>query len=125
MNLLGVVDILESAGVAQTGDSLFINFMPTDRMGILLRDPFGGTKIDHELPGYRATSFMLVVRHSEYTTAETLMKDAVTALTMEGKVAGGMKINYMRPRTEPLVYQPSPANNVEMITNIDCSYVLL
>lgn len=125
MNLEGIVDILESAGVATAGETMFINFMPTDKMGILLRDPFGGTKIDYELPGFTSTSFMLVVRHKSYAVGEALIKDAMAALTMEGKTAGGMRINYMRPRTTPLKYQPSIANNIEMITNFDVCYVLL
>lgn len=126
MNLEGVAEIIENAGVGQAGTTLFINFMPADAMGILLRDPFGSTKIDYELPGMRQTAYMLVVRHKSYEVAKQLMADAVAAVTFDKEVvAGGMAIKYMRPRHEPLVYQPSPANNIEMITNIDCAYVLL
>lgn len=125
MNLEGVAQILEQAGVAVQGENLFINFMPTDTTGILLRDPFGGTPIDHELPGYRRTSFMLIVRLPEYQAARELMSAAVDALTMQGRETGGMRINYMRPRSEPQTYQPSPGGLIEMITNIDCSYVLM
>jgi hypothetical protein len=125
MNLEGVAEILDSAGVAMMGTSLFINFMPTDYEGVLLRDPFGGTPIDHELPGYRATSFMLIVRKKDYVVAKDIMQQAVEALTLSDLQAGGMQINYMRPRGEPVAYQPSPGGLIEMITNIDCSYVLL
>lgn len=125
MNLEGVVQILQGAKVATPGKDLFISFMPTDSEGILLRDPFGGTPINHELPGYRATSFMLIVRKGNYQDARAVMQMATDALTLNSTIAGGMQINYMRARHEPTAYQPSPGGNVEMITNIDCSYVLL
>ena len=125
MNLEGVAAILEAGKVAVSGKNMFINFMPTEYEGILLRHPFGGTPIDHELPGYRSTSFMLIVRMKNYSQARDIMTKAVNAVTLEGVEAGGMQINYMRPRAEPLVYQPSAGGLVEMITNIDCSYVLL
>lgn len=125
MNLEGVVEILEAAGVATPGRDLFINFMPADKVGVLLRPPFGGTPIDHELPGYRSTSFMLVVRHPNPTVGKTLMADATAALTMDNAIAGAMHINYMRAQTEPQIYQPSAGGNIELITNIDASYVLL
>jgi hypothetical protein len=125
MNLEGVVEILEAQGVATPGKDLFINFMPADKVGLLLRPPFGGTPIDHELPGYRSTSFMLVVRHPNPSLGKELMAAATAALTIDNAVAGNMRINYMRPRTEPLVYQPSAGGNIELITDIDASYVLL
>lgn len=125
MNLEGIVEILEASDVAKAGESLFINFMPTDRYGVLLRDPFGGTPIDHELPGMRETYFMLIVRHNDPNTAKALMAAAMEALTLQLVEQGGMHINYMRPRTDPLMYQPSIGDNIEMITNIDVSYVML
>lgn len=125
MNLEGVAQILQAAGVGVPGQTIFVNFMPADKKGMLLRQGFGGTPIDPELPGYRKSSFMLIVRDKQYQAGKALIDAAMASLTLEDVSAGGMKINYMRPRNEAFVYQPSPGSNIEFTTNIDCSYVIL
>lgn len=125
MNLEAIADLLHERGVAKKGVNLFINFMPTDKTGILLRDPFGGSKRNHELPGYRQTSFMLIIRHPNFATGKTLIGRAMEVLSMEEADLPTMKVNYMRVRHDPFTFQPSPGSNIEFSTNIDCCYVLL
>lgn len=126
MNLTAVATILEDAGVGTIGKSIFINMMPPDAPGILLRQYFGGTRIDHELPGYRKTTFMLIARANEYTEGEALINDAVKALTIEiSEEKAGVYWNYMRPETEPFVYAESPGAAIEFQVNIDACYVLM
>lgn len=125
MNLAGMAEILENAGVGVRGRTIFVNNMPADApTAVLLRPSFGGTPIDHELPGFVKGSFMLIVRAKRYEEGETLMKAAMTALTRQDEFTdAGMRVNYLRPQHEPLVYAPSRGGLVEFTTDIDACYV--
>lgn len=125
MNLDGVAQILQEQALGRPGQSLFVDFLPADKDGILLRQPSTGSLIDHELPGYTKTSFMLIVRGNGREKCKKLILDAMQALTISGKTVAGMHINYMRPRTEPLAFPLSAGNKVEYSTNIDCCYVMM
>lgn len=108
------------------GQSLFINALPADtEPAILLRDPFGGAEILHELPGYRRASFQVIVRAKDYREGQTLSKAVSSALTMENASLTGMDIKFMRPRHDPFTFAPSPGNSLEWVVNIDAAYVLV
>jgi hypothetical protein len=125
MNLEAVASVLESAGVGTAGKDIFINFIPGDIEGILLRDYFGGTPRDHELPGYIQGAFMLIARGKDYKTTHDLCKAAVAALEAHDleEVVEGAKFNYMRGRTLPFSYSSSPAQQWEVTVTIDACYV--
>lgn len=127
MSLTKIAEILEDAGVGTRGREIFVNFLPApSREGILLRDPFGGMTIDHELPGFRQTDFMLISRANGYQASMELMTKAIDALGALKKVERhGLYIHYMRARHEPFAYAPSPSGLVEMIVNIDSCWVIV
>jgi hypothetical protein len=124
VNLNPIAKRIEDASVAIRGRDLFINMMPADKTGILLRDYFGGTAIDHYLPGFFKASFMVIVRHPSYQSAEQLIKRAVAALIVEQKTTvEGVVFHYIRPRGLPFTYAPSPGQNHEFAVNMDCCFI--
>lgn len=125
MKLEPMAERLESEGLGSQGDDIFINFMPAEKTGLLLRYPFGGVMIDHDLPGYRKGSFQLIARGKDYETALELINQAIAALEMEEADLTGLRVKYMRPRHDPFTFPTSVGNNVEFLVNIDVCYVIL
>lgn len=123
MKLDTIATILEDAKIGVIGKSIFKNFMPAEiPAGILLRDGFSGTKIDHELPGFYKASFQLIVRNSDHATGLDLIERAIVALTIADQTVDDMVIRYMRPRTLPFGYPLSPGNLTEFVTQIDVAF---
>lgn len=126
MKLEAMATIISNAGVAVQGTSLFINFIPDNRPGLLLRDYFGGTPRDHELPGYIKAPFMLIGRGPDIVTVKAQVKAAVAALEAAGltqATVGGITLNYLRGRNEPFSYASSLGQNWESTVTMDACYV--
>jgi hypothetical protein len=127
VKLESIAEKLQTAGVGQQGQTIFINHMPSETLGVLLRTPFSGSQLDHELPGFRKTSFQMVVRDASHGAAMTKMTAAVAALAteLETDFPQGMKVKYMRQRNDPIMFPLSAGNLVELLVNIDAAYVLV
>jgi hypothetical protein len=125
MMLEPIAERLELQGLGVQGHDIFINFMPAEATGLLLRYPVGGMGIDHDLPGYRKGSFQLIARGKEFEETKTLINQAVLALEMAEADLTGMRVKYMRPRHDPFTFPPSVGNNIEFVVNVDCAYVIL
>lgn len=127
MNLDSVAEYLELQLIGTRGVDIFINSMPAENTpGLLLRQPFSGSKVDYELVGYRKTSFMLVSRARTHQAATTLLDAACLKLKLVNSTAlAGMKINYMRQRHEAIPFPVTPGNMSELLVNIDANYVLV
>lgn len=126
MKLEAIAFLLESAGLGTQGRDIFINFIPENRAGILLRTDFGGTKRDHYLPGYIQTTFWLIVRGPEYVAVKEQIEAAVFALwdvSKHGVVVDTATFNYIRPKVDPFAYAPSPGQNIEFGSKMECCYV--
>jgi hypothetical protein len=105
--------------------TVFVHALPADvSTGAMLRLYFGGTDIDHYLPGYRKGTFQVIVRAPVYKTAKALMDKVVISLTRQTDAFDEMQINYIRPRSEPFLYPLSAGNRWEFATNFDACYVL-
>lgn len=125
MNLLPIANRLEEQGIGINGRTIFVNFMPAEvTEGILLRDYFGGTEIDHELPKFYKPSYMIIVRTADTAAGLELMKAAVAALTFSmPEEIEESTYRYMRPRALPFAYPPSPGQNIEIAVNMDCCFI--
>lgn len=123
MKLETVAKMIELAGVGIRGVDIFIGHMPAERDGILLRQPFGGTPIDHELPGWLKTDYQLIVRAKTYLAGDSLIKAAIMAASTLNGVTASAKFLYMRPRHQPLNYPISPGSRFEFVVNMDACYV--
>lgn len=123
MNLLSMIDRLSMQGQGQSGKTLFLNMMPAKvNKAIMLRTPLTGTKIDHELPEYYKTEFQLIVRDTDYASAQTRAEDAVKALTVVETQIGPMYFRYCRPDTKPVAYPMSDGNLVEVSVTMCCCF---
>jgi len=104
--------------------NLFVHHMPARvASGVLLRQSFVGTPVDHELPGFYKTSFQVIVRHGDYKKGEALALSVRGVLTirMERQV-GNMWVRHILPRHEPLVYPVSEGDRLEWSINFDAVY---
>lgn len=125
MNLIPVANYLQGLGVASIGVNLFISFMPAEvTQGILVRENFGGTKINHYLPGFHKASFMMMVRSNDATAGRVLIQSAIDALTISmDTVMDTTTVHYMRARNLPYMYAPTGSQNVEIAVNMDCCFL--
>lgn len=127
MILEAVAAMLEDAGIGTTGKDIFVHTIPAGPTpAILLRQHPGGTMIDHYLPTYRKTTFMLIVRAREHTVGLDLINQAVSAITLTTEqTLQGILWKYMRPENEPYIYPTSVGGNIEFEVNIDACYVIV
>lgn len=121
MNLMNLADLLEQKTIGKKAETIFLNMMPAEcKLGILLRSPLTGTRIDHELPGYYKTKFQVIVRTPDYVKGEELIKKTVEALTIKNDTqVGGMLVRYMRPCHKPVPYPLSGGGFIEFNVSME------
>jgi hypothetical protein len=106
------------------GRNLFIHALPAEvNEGAMLRDYFGGTPINAELPGYIKTRLQLVVRNPDYLSGRAQIDAASAALDFQDVTLDGMQVNYLRPVTKPFVFPRMVNGAWEMLVNFDLCYV--
>lgn len=130
MSLLATLcDYLQAQGFGAPGDTLFIGLMAQNvDNGILLRSPLQGIAYNYEMPGYFArVHFQMIVRCQDFAVGYDLATRASQALTLvdDSTSLPGYKINYLRPRHEPVSYPLSAGNNLEFSVNFDVNYVIV
>lgn len=126
MRLSTIAKYLEQEGAGAQGKTIFINHLPAQvPIGILLREGYGGTPINHELPGYRRADFMVVVRGSNYDSCQALIEQVMTTLNFEDIEFDGLLFRYLRPATEPVVYPLSVGGLYEFVVQFDAVYVIV
>lgn len=120
-----LADKLEIDGVGDTGESIFVNFMPIGcKSGILLRSPYSGVKINHELPNYYKCEFTLIIRFSSICEdSESLVSKAVASVSMVEKQLKGIFVKHSRPITKPVVFQLSDGGLMETSVRFEAVYV--
>lgn len=125
MNLAPLAEYLELEDIAVAGKDLFLYQMPsTVSVGILLLTPLSGTEIDYYLPGYRKTTFQVIVRHTDHVEGQALAELISATLTLANKQLTNMNVNYIRPKHEPVVYPVSEGDFLEFSVNYDANYVM-
>lgn len=126
-----IADYLEAQDLGLPGVNIFEEEMPAStKVGILLKLPLQGIPVDHELPGYFRGQLQAIVRAQKVDTGDRLAHAVSTALTLVNQPFAGedgaeaMFVNYLRPRTLPIVYPRSDGNGKEWSINMDASYLL-
>src|SRR5262245_55617835 len=94
------------------------------QQGMLLLSPLTGTKIDYELPGFLKGGMQGIARSPRYQDGEALALAMSAALTVNNKVIGDAKFNYLRPRHLPIFYQASKGHIFEFSVNFDACFVV-
>lgn len=115
MRLEAIAQWLQTRGVGVVGQTIFINFIPDNIAGILLRQDLAGTPRNQELPGYVRSPFWLIARAPSYGQAKTLCDAAKAAFELiASQTVDGVNFRYCKPARYPIPYAPSPGQNVEL-----------
>lgn len=129
MNLEAIAGLLEDAGLGAQGQSIFINSMPENLSGFMLREGYSGNWINWDFEGnWYEGDFVLTYRcpKAEYADGMEQIKQAMETLTLlYGATVGEVEYKYMRPRQTPMVYPVSGGGNVEFTVHIDVCFLIV
>jgi len=125
MSMEAIGKYLETQRLGRLGESIFINEMPeTCTHGLLLRDRFSGTPIDHYLPQYRETGYRLAARSVDYAKGKELAWRALEALTIHAETQmGDVLVKQLLPKNEPRAYRRSVGGLWEFEVDLDVTLV--
>lgn len=123
---------IEDAGLAQTGENLFLDEMPAHiRVGVMIKSPLAGIKLDHHLPGYYTPDLQLIVRHNEAANGTVMANALIKALTVHKperyeatNERGPAQINLFLAKTLPIRYPRLTGDLIEWSCNFRTSFVL-
>lgn len=131
MNLDIIAKIINDSDLAAENTDLFLHHMPDDvEQGVLVRNPLQGNPINHYIPGYMKGSLQVVCRALTYEKGTALSTGILNLLNIEGSPeytdddGNTMTINFLRPRTLPIVYPRLPGNTIEWSIIFDACYLL-
>lgn len=118
---------LEDKDLGIVGKSIFIDKMPAEANGILLRIGPGGMKPDWEAVGRFHGRLMVSMRHDSYEAAEALAASVYDALTISKSgdytdVYGELQIIYSRPVHTPFSFPAAASGKREFLINLDICY---
>lgn len=123
MNLESIADYLEAEGYGTIGVDIFAYRMPEGATeGVLFTLPLVGVMIDHNMPGYYKSNFMMVVRAARIDTGIARAEALSDALTLYDTTLTNVRVNHIRPRFEPVVFPSSQGDNFEVSVGFDASY---
>lgn len=108
MNLEDIATYLESVDSLKLlkSKNLFVNELPDScKRGVLLMNR-QGSPIDHELPGYFSTEFMVVIRSVEYKDGADLARAVLKSMTSYQEfITGNTLVKQMLPQATPRDYR--------------------
>jgi hypothetical protein len=128
MNIEAVAVYMEMSGLGRRGQSVFVTEMPSEcREGVLMINRYSGSRIDHELPGWRDTGFRAVVRSPEYSRGYAMAERVGKLLTIHQDVVMGgvILVKQCLPMNDPLPYRRSDGGFWEFEVDVECIYIIL
>lgn len=126
MNLMEIAKHFEASNLGTIGTDIFIGEIPYETVsGILLIDTYAGSRIDHELPGWRDTGFRMVIRSLDYESGQVRASTLSSALTIRSDtVLGSILMRQSLPVNDPLPYRRSAGSKVwEFEVDVECVYI--
>jgi len=95
--------------------------------GVTLLADLSGVLVDHELPGYEKGQFQVIVRAKDFRQGGVLAKRVMALLTFQNvDIAPTVKVNFVRPRHQPLPFQKSKGGFHEFSINFNyCAVIAL
>lgn len=126
MNLEAIAKHAQAKGLGVMGRSLFVNLMPRDAEGILLRDGYLGTPVNPYLPGFRERSELQVaVRARDFVAGRTLSWKVFTDLSIKQETQlGDMLVRSLRPVAEPRPFRQTSGGFIEWEIEFTAVYVM-
>jgi hypothetical protein len=125
-HLYAAANLIEAAGLAEIGLSLFVGTSPADaHVAIELRDPLYGAEIDPAMGGFLKHDFQIIVRHSDPAAAWDLAQSAAEALIAENLQSEGCVIRKMYPLQLPVTYPKMESDEMETSVRIRVWYALV
>ncbi|WP_062120534.1 minor capsid protein [Aureimonas sp. AU40] len=125
-------DKLVAAELGIPGKTLFLNAMPGDvAIGIMLKSPIQGIRIDHELPGYYDPSLQVIVRHGDPVKGAALADQVQRCLTVDKRERhdataerGAVQINQFLPAHTPIQFPRMNGGGIEWSLNFRTSFAI-
>lgn len=119
-----IYDILEdklSTIGFEIGNTLFRNVFPGDvSIGIMIRTPLGGVKIDPGIPGWYRPDMQIVTRHIDPYDGYNMALQVQKVLTFQGSQSypksidrGPAKLTLFFPETLPIQFPRLEGNGIE------------
>lgn len=121
-----LAEFLQTRGLGTVGVSIFVDFMPAQASGILLRSNPGGEVIDHELPGMLMANFMLIARNDGYEETRLAAQRAIYELQLGAKhrlQLSTFEFRSILGRTKPFTFPPAQGSQREFAANLDVVYI--
>jgi hypothetical protein len=94
----------------------------THEIGVLVKSPLDGMKVDPEMPGYVTGAIQIVVRHKDPIAGDALAKEISTKLTVKGTPMPltGYTLKCFYPMSEPIMFPPNDAALFEFSVTFQC-----
>lgn len=116
--------VLEAAALGIPGKTLFVFHAPDKiRNCLVIIGSLDGTERDENLPGYKKTEFKVIVRHTDYQSAMTIAKRAVSALDLHRVTVNGIYVNRMRATHDPIAFPIPDSDVIEVSINFWAAFV--
>lgn len=125
-------DKIVDAGIAVTGETLFLSEFPPDvKIGVMMREPLDGVKVDPHLPCYHKPNLQMIVRHINPVAGAAMamaVSDVLTINQVENYPAtaerGKVQLNVFYPRTLPIRFPRLESDLIEWSINFTTSFTL-
>jgi hypothetical protein len=129
MDLLSIATYLttfddQKYRITGSNKNVFLYKMPYSVVpGVLFRDSYMGTAIDHYLPGFYKAEFQVIVRHTDHVLGRAMADEISGFLTVKKSgIIGNMNVRQVLPRNMPLVFPASEGDLLEWSIHFDAAY---
>lgn len=120
---------LEEAGLGVAGTDIFIGSMPADTtVGVMVKPPLVGIRIDQYIPGYYTPLVQIIVRHDDPVAGERYANEVAAALKMQNEYfdetseRGAVSIKMFYPRDLPIRFPNLEGKGFEFSLNFITSF---
>lgn len=129
-----IYDILEKkltdTGLVTAGVSLFRDYMPAEcEIGVMIRTPLTGIKIDPHIEGWHKTTMQVITRHVDPVEGATMAANVCKLLIVQAPETyeasaerGRAHINVFYPSTLPIRYPRLEGNGLEFSQHFTAAF---
>jgi hypothetical protein len=115
--------LIEEAGLAEIGVSLFVGTIPHDvAKGVMLKDPLYGATVDEGMHGFYDHEFTVIVRDPDPSAGYQLARQISDVLNIRRREIDELFILRMNPSALPVTYPKGDADDVETSVRIHVAF---